>query len=171
VGIEEMKESFERSKKALELKPGTGKKTATCSVQVVDGYTCLMQESRWRVVGDLHEKVGGNGMGPDPSQLVRMAFGSCAAMAYVQWAAVMDIELTGVEVIVETDHDYGGYYGTTDSPAGPIEVRYRVSIESDAPESDIIALIDKADRHSPLHDIFERPMKMKREIEVRRPPD
>jgi uncharacterized OsmC-like protein len=125
-----------------------------------------MEEGRWRLVGDLSEKAGGSALGPDPSQLARMAFGSCAAMAYVQWASVLGIELSGIEVYVETDHDYRGYYDTADVPVGPVEVRYTVRIESDAPESEIIALIDKADSHSPLHDIFARPMKLTRNLEI-----
>ena len=166
-----MKESFERSKRALELRPATGLKTAVCTARITDGYTCLVEEGRWRMVADLHEKVGGNGLGPDSSTMGRAALASCAAIGYVQWAAVMGIQLFGVEVVVETDHDYGGYYETNDAPAGPIAVRTFVSIESDAPEEQIIALVDKADHHSPLHSIWERPLELKREIEIKRPQD
>ena len=160
------KEAFERSKRSLALKPSMGLKTATCKVRIVDGYTCEVEEGRWKLVADLSEKVGGNGRGPDSSLLVRAAFGSCAAIGYVQWAAVFGIQLSSVEVVVETDHDYGGYYDTNDSPPGPTEVRYKVIVESDASEPEIIALIDKADKHSPLHDLFARAIPLKREIKI-----
>ena len=162
-----LKEAFERSRRALELKPAIAKRTASCTVRVIDGFTCSMEEGPWRIVGDASEKVGGNALGPDPSQLVRMAFGSCAATAYVQWAAVLGIELDEIEVVVETEHDYRGYYDVADVPVGPLEVRYTVTMRSDAPESELLALVDKADRHSPLRDIFERPMKLKRTLKIK----
>lgn len=168
MNLERIKTAFARAKRAVELRPSTARKTATCTVRVVDGYTCSMEEGRWRLVGDASEKVGGRGLGPDPSQLVRMAFGSCCAQSIVQWSAMLGIELVSLEVVVETDHDYGGFYDTKDTPAGPLAVRYRVTLESNAPESELVALLDKADRHSPLHDIFERPMKLSREIKIKR---
>jgi uncharacterized OsmC-like protein len=166
-----MKEAFERTKHALELRPNTGQKTTTCSASITDGYTCLIEEGRWRLVSDLHENVGGSGLGPDPSLLGRAAFASCAAISYVQWAAVLGIKLSEVKVVVETDYDYGGYFGTNDSPAGPIEVRTLVSIESDAPESEIMSLVDKADHHSPLHSLWARPLKLNRKVEITRTED
>ena len=165
---QDKKEAFERSKRALELKPQSGVKTARSIATITDGYTCLIEEGRWRMISDLHEKVGGSGLGPDPGTIGRAALASCAAISYVQWAAVLGIQLFGVEVVVETDHDYGGYFDTNDAPAGPTGVRTFVSIESDAPEDEIIALVDKADHHSPLHSIWERPLELKREIEIKR---
>jgi len=143
-----------------------GLKTSTSKVRVVDGYTCEVEEGRWKIIADLSEKVGGNGKGPDPSVLGRAAFGSCCAIGYMQWAAVLGIKLSSVEVVVESDYDHGGYYGTNDSTAGPREVRFKVTIQSDAPESEVIALIEKADKHSPLHDLFARAIPLKREIEI-----
>jgi len=165
---QDKKEAFERSKRALKLKPSTGVNTAKSTARITDGYTCLIEEGRWRMVSDLHEKVGGNGLGPDPSTLGRAAFASCAAIGYMQWAAVLGIQLTSVEVVVETDLDYGGYYDTNDAPSGPIGVRTLVSVETDAPEADVIALIDKADHHSPLHSTWVRPLEITRDIEIKR---
>ena len=161
-----MKEAFDRSARAVELKPATAFKTATCRAEITDGYSCLLEEGRWRMVSDLHEKVGGGGLGPDPSTLGRAALASCAAIGYVQWAAVLEIPISGVEVVVETDHDYSGYYDQSDAPSGPLAARIIVNITSDAPESDIIRLVDKADHHSPLHDIWSRPIEMTREVTI-----
>jgi len=163
---QDKKEAFERSKQALAMKPSLGLKTATCKVRIVDGYTCEVEEGRWKIIADLSEKVGGNAKGPDSGVLGRAAFGSCAAIGYMQWAAVLGIQLSSVEVVVESDYDHGGYYGTNDSSAGPKEVRYKVTIQSDAPKSQVIALIEKADKHSPLHDLFTRAIPLKREIEI-----
>jgi len=161
-----MKEAFERSKRAVAARPSIGLSTATSSTRIVDGYTCEIEEGRWKLTADLHPKSGGNGKGPDSGVLVRAAFGSCCAITYVQWAAVMGIQLSSVEVVVEVDYNHAGYYDVADVPPGPLEVRYKVKIESDAPESEIIALLNKADRHSPLHDLFARPMRTVRTLEL-----
>ena len=47
-----------------------------------------------------------------------------------------------------------------------IEDKLLFRIESDAPESDILNMLDKADKHAPLHDLFERRMKMTRHVEI-----
>ena len=122
-------------------------------------------------MSDLSEKVGGNGTGPDSGVLGRAALGTCCAMSYVQWAAVLGIQLSSVEVVVEMDYDHAGYYGTADVPPGPLEVRFKVTIGSDAPEDEIVAMLDKADKHAPLHDLFERPMRMVRFLDIIQPGD
>ena len=92
-------------------------------------------------------------------------------MAYTQWASVLGISLRVVEVDVEMDYDNAGYFGTTDANPGPTRVRYTVRIVSDAPESELLNLIEKADRHSPLHDIFARVVPMKRIVKITKETD
>jgi hypothetical protein len=69
-------------------------------------------------------------------------------------------------VEVEADYDVRGFYGLADSPPGYLEVRYRVKIESDAPEEAIRRVLDEGDAHCPSFDVFRRPQNLKRIVEL-----
>jgi uncharacterized OsmC-like protein len=161
----------ERSIKALTLRPAMGLKTAVSRTRVRGGTTCDVEEGRWKIVADMGETVGGGGLGPDPGVLGRAALGSCLAMGYVIWAAVRGVPLSAVEVEVQADFDAGAQYGLGEAPAGYTEVRYRVSIESPAPEADVMRVIEEAEDRSPYFDVFTRGQKLVRSVRVVNPGD
>jgi hypothetical protein len=80
------------------------------------------------------------------------------------------VPVDGVAVRVEADFDAGAQYGVGSSPPGFTEVRFAVSVESDAPEADVARVLDAAEAASPWHDVFRRPQKMVRELRVTRRP-
>jgi len=164
-----LKQALERNIRAVERMPSVGRKTAVSKTRIVDGVHCETEEGRWKVVSDLHEKSGGRGAGPDPGVLGRAALGSCLAMGYVLWAAKLEVPVSNVEVEIEADFDARGQYGVAQLPAGYLEVRYTVSIESAAPEADLLRVIDKADACSAYHDVFSRAQKLVRTVRISKP--
>jgi hypothetical protein len=92
-------------------------------------------------------------------------------MGYVIWAAVRGVPLSAVEVEVQADFDAGAQYGLGEAPAGYTEVRYRVSIESPAPEADVMRVIEEAEDRSPYFDVFTRGQKLVRSVRVVNPGD
>jgi len=88
-------------------------------------------------------------------------------MGYAQQAAVDGIPIEDIEVHVESDFDARGQFGLSDNPPGFMALRYRVRIESSAPEAEIHNMIDKADARSPVLDDFRRPIPVEREIEIK----
>jgi uncharacterized OsmC-like protein len=158
--------AFERNAKALTKRPSLGQNTATSKVRVTDGLTCQIEEGRWRFTADMPEQVGGSASGPAPGVFGRAAFGSCLAMGYVMHLARAGILISGIEVEVQADFDDGALFGVSESPAGYIEVRYAVTVYSDAPEADISRILDEADAHSPYHDVFSRPQSLHRAVRV-----
>src|SRR5438093_4381948 len=153
----EMKTIFERNAKAMKLRPSLGQGTATTVVRIRSGVTCDIEDGGWKLVADESTGDGGAGLGPDPGVLTRAGLGSCLAMGYVQWAAVLEIPIESVEVVVEADYDARGMFGVDDSVApGWRAVRYTAKISSSAPEERIRALIDTADSHSPILDDLRR---------------
>lgn len=136
------------------------------NVRVSDGLTCQIEDGPWKLTADLKEKAGGAERGPDPGVLGRAALGSCAAMGYVMWAARLGVPLASVAVEVRADYDSRGMYGVGDVSPVYREVRYIVSIESDAPEQDIFRVLDTADRHSSYLNVFRRPVNVKREVRL-----
>src|SRR3970282_842735 len=109
-GAKDIKTIQERNMKALKLRPSVGQGTATTTVRVRTGVTLDIEDGGWTLVADEMPGDGGAGLGPDPGVLVRAGLGSCLAMGYVQWAALLDIPLDSVEVVVEADYDAGGMF-------------------------------------------------------------
>ncbi len=166
---QKIRRAFERNAKALTLKPTRGQGTAVTKVRVREGLTCDITEGPWKLTADLSEKSGGNGAGPNPGALGRAALGSCLAMTYVMWAAKYGVPLSALEVEVQADYDSRGTHGIGGVSPGYQEVRYLVTIESDAPEADILRLLDEADRHTTYLDVFRNPQNVRREVRIQAP--
>jgi uncharacterized OsmC-like protein len=168
---DKLRSTFERNARAIELRPSVGQTTAKATVRMVSGTTCTFEGSGWRLVADVGEPQGGHNAGPGPGVYARAALGSCLAINYVTWAAFKGIPLEHLEVEVETDFDARGMYGLGDDPPGFRAVRYRVTVESSALESEVRRFIEEADRHCPTLDDFRRPLPIEREIQISRPED
>jgi uncharacterized OsmC-like protein len=163
---EKIKLAFERSEKALSLRPSLGKGTGISVARIKNGLTCEVEEGSWKLTADMPEQVGGNAQGPTPGVYGRAALGSCLAIGYMMRAGKFGIAIHSLQVEVEADYDDGALFGTIDLYPGYLQVRYTVTIETDAPEKDILKLLDEADAHSPYLDIFSRAQECRREIKI-----
>src|SRR4030095_4202120 len=123
----------ERSHKALSLKPSLGLGTGISKTRIVNGLTCEVTEGSWKLQADMPEAAGGNAAGPTPGVYGRAALGSCLAIGYMMRAATKNIAINSIEVEVQASYDDGPLFGSTsDVPPGYTEVKYIVTIESDA---------------------------------------
>ena len=161
-----IKVAFERSRKALTLRPALGKGTGVSRIKITDGLSCEIEEGPWRFTADMTEQAGGSSTGPTPGVYGRAALGSCLAMGIMMHAAYMNIPVKSLQVEVQADYDDGALFGVNDVPPGYLEVRYIVTIESDAPETALLKLLDESDKHSPYLDVFSRGQTCKREVHI-----
>jgi uncharacterized OsmC-like protein len=164
-----IKSAFERNGRAVQLRPALGQKTAITMARILEGVRCEVSEGRWNLTIDASEKSGGTGAGPDPGFVVRSALAACLAMGYVNWAAHLDVPVSGVEVEIHADFDARGQHGVEGIPAGYSEVRYEVRIQSTAPQSDIERVVAAADKASMVGDVFARAHRLVRTVTVTRP--
>ena len=163
---EKIREAVSRSTKALSLKPSLGLGTGISRAKITNGLSCEITEGNYKLVADMPESVGGNASGPTPGVYGRAAFGSCLAMAYMLKASALNIKIDSLQVDVQADYDDGALFGTSSAPPGYLEVRYTVTIESDAAEEKIIEMLDLADKHSPYLDVFAREQKCTRDVHI-----
>ena len=165
---EKIKISLERCKKAFTLKPAMGRSTAISNVRMVNGLTFEINEGNWKFSVDMPEAIGGNNTAPTPGVYGRAALGSCLAIGYMMKAAELSIPIKNLEVEVQADFDDGALLGTADKdiPSGYLEVRYSITVESDAPEEKINQMLDEGDKHSPYLDVFSRAQKCVRNINI-----
>jgi len=167
--VERIKTAFDRSGRAIELRPGVGKKTAVTKTRVADGLRVETSEGRWTLVSDASEKSGGGGTAADPGFVVRAALGNCLAMGYVTWAAYLGVPIETVEIEMQADFDVRGQHDADGIPPGFSEIRYNVRIESSASEDEVRRVIEQADRTSMVGDVFRRAHTLVRNLSVVKP--
>jgi uncharacterized OsmC-like protein len=163
---ERLKATFERNAKALALRPSVGQGTAVTKVKLREGLTCDIEEGRWRLTADMGAKSGGDDRGPNPGIIGRAALGSCLTVSYAMWAAKMGVPITSLEVEVQADYDARGYHGVGDVNPGYEQIRYVVTIDSDAPDEDVMRMLDTADAHCDYLFVFTQPQDVSREIRL-----
>jgi uncharacterized OsmC-like protein len=140
------------------------------TVRVRDGLTCDIEDGRWKLVADEDRGWAGAAEGPDPGVFGRAALGSCLAIGCVMWAAQLGVPISKVEVEVQADYDARGLLGIDPAlPPGWSALRYVVRVESDAPEADVLRVLDQNDRYSSILDCFSRALPIEREVRITTP--
>jgi uncharacterized OsmC-like protein len=168
--VQRIKEAFERNQKAIRLRPSIGQGTAVTKARVRDGLTIDVEDGGWKLVVDDSKKDGGGGEGPDPGVFGRTALAGCLAIGYMWAAAVEGVKIENLEVEVQADYDAQGMFEIDDSiPPGWSAMRYIVTVESDAPEADVMRVLDKGDRYSSLLYSFREPIPIEREVRITQP--
>ena len=82
---DEIKNKFERTIKALTLKPSLGHGTGVSKTRIINGLTCETKEGDWVFKSDMPKQIGGYDTASSPSALGRAALGSCLAIGYMMW--------------------------------------------------------------------------------------
>lgn len=158
---------LERNARAVSLRPSVGQGTAVTRIRLVDGLRCEVEEGPWTLTVDMAEKSGGTNAGPNPGTYGRASLGSCLAIGYAMWAARLGVPLAKLEVEIQADYDVRGELAVSDEVSpGYSEVRYVVTVESDAPEAEVRRVLDTADRYSSYRDIWARPIPLLRETRI-----
>jgi len=156
-----------RLEAAVERRPGFGRATSTASITLIEGLRCCSEEGDWSIESDLSAGLGGSGSAPTPGVLLRAALGSCLAMGYRLRAARRGIPVRSIRVTVESDSDVDGMLRTTSTaPPGFTAIRCHVELDTDAPVADIEAMVDEADRLSPILDAVGRANQVHRSLSI-----
>lgn len=131
------------------------------SVSVVD-------PKGWTVTTDMVTSLGGGDAAPSPGWLFRAALAACDATLIAMRAAMLGVELTELEVTIDSESDDYGILGIDDSvPPGPLSIRTRVKAKAKgigAPE--LRDLIEWAVAHCPVCDTAKRAVPTTLEIEI-----
>lgn len=160
-----IKTALERNVRAVTARPSVGRGTAVTKVRWRHGLTCDVEDGPWKLVVGMTDKYGGDDAGPNPGVFGRTALGSCLAIGYAMWAARMNVPIRSLDIEVQADYDVRGELGIDDSVRpGYHGMRVVVSIGSDAPESEVVAMLEMAERHSSYLDDFRNPVPVQREL-------
>jgi uncharacterized OsmC-like protein len=131
-----------------------------------DGLRFRVNGPTGTVVTDMAASVGGGASAPTPAWLMRAALASCDATLIAMEAARDGVELTQLEVSVESETDFRGILGVDDSiDAGPRAVRVCIEVAAaNAGEDQLRAIVERAEARSPVRDAVVREVSMATEI-------
>ncbi len=169
MSIQQIKKSIEGAISYLEEHPEETRYTDTpAKATIEDNLRCwaVTPDGTSGVRSDMPSGVGGGNAAPSPGWLMRAALANCDATLIAMRAAQEGVELSRLEVIVDSESDDRGLLGMDDSiPAGPLSMRTRVYIEAEgvAPER-LQAIVAWAEAHSPVADAIHRAIPMTTEI-------
>jgi uncharacterized OsmC-like protein len=120
-------------------------------IRLADGLVCDVDHEDRTIRVDQPESEGGGGSAPHPGQLMRASLGACLAMGYRLWGARMDVAIDAVEVEITCEYDARGQMGVSpDVAVGWQRILIDVVVTSPAPEGDVRAVVETADRLSPM---------------------
>lgn len=158
---------IEASRTAIADDPANAAASFAVTGQLV-GTTEVLLRARGHVITvDEPASLGGADEGANPVEYALIALASCQAITYRFWAAKLDIELDGVDVVAEGDLDVRGFFGF-DPSVRPGFTSVRLKITPTGPESAerYQQLADAVDAHCPVHDIFSHPTPIERTLAV-----
>ena len=157
--------ALERNDRAVHLRPSVGRGTATTNVTWHGGLSCEVTDGPWRFGVGMSDNYGGANEAPNPGVYARAALGSCLTIGYALWAARLGIPLREIAVEVQADYDVSGELGLDPHVRpGYLAMRYTVTIDSDAPQEDVLCMLDTAERNSSLLDDFRNPVPVARTV-------
>ncbi len=101
----------------------------------------------------------GEGGGPTAAELLLAALASCQEVAYRAWAAALNLPLDDVQVEVEGEMDFRGFFAVCpNARPGFRRISARVRMVSDAPPAALERLRRAVEEHCPLLDMLSRPV-------------
>lgn len=120
------------------------------------------------ITTDMSKGVGGTDTAQSPGWLFRAALAACDATLIAMRAAMLGVELTDVEVTIDSESNDHGILGIDESvPPGPLSVRTRVKAKAKkVSAAELRELIEWAVDHCPVCDATKRAVPTTLEIEV-----
>ena len=166
---EHIGQSIENAIGYLSEHPDEARYTDSSVTAVIEGLKSRVEgPDGATVVSDMPKGVGGEDSAPSPGWLLRAAIASCDATVIAMRAAQEGIELSTLEVTVDSESDDQGLLGMDDAvPAGPLSTRIRVKVAAEgvSPER-LREIVEWADRHSPVSDAVQRAVPTTVEVEI-----
>jgi uncharacterized OsmC-like protein len=116
----------------------------------------------------MSKSVGGGASGPTPAWLMRAALAACDATLVAMEAAREGIELTDLEVSVDSQSDFRGVLGVdATAQPGPLSMQVRIRVAAaNASDEQLRAIVERAESRSPVHDALARELPMKTEVAI-----
>jgi uncharacterized OsmC-like protein len=168
MGAEQIRSAIETAIGYLTQHPEEARYTDSAAVATLEeGLRCRVTGPRnASVLTDMPTSIGGGGSAPSPGWLFRAAAASCTATLIAMRAAQLGVELSEIEVTVDSQSDDRGLLGMDQSvPAGPISLRVRVNAASRRTDPEQLRnLVEWGEAHCPVCDAAARAVPISLEV-------
>ena len=164
-----IKKAFERCELALKILPFLGQKNEKVTVRSDKGLSCEVDCNSGKYNVDMPSQVGGRATAPTPGEYEAGALGSCVSIMTRMWAAKLEIPIESVKVEVEYEADRRFLFNIGDVPPHWKSLGYSITVESSAPEEDVMRVLDLAHRQSHVRGDFEYAFDIKRTVTINAP--
>ena len=164
---ESVARAIERTVGHLAEHPEDGSATDSAAVAVHEGGLRIRVDGKHGALHtDMTKAVGGGEAAPSPGWLLRASLAACDATLVAMEAARAGIELTRLEVSVESNSDFRGILGVDDSvEPGPLAVDVRIRLAADEASSEQLREIaERANTRSPVRDALARAVPVTTEV-------
>lgn len=156
----EIAQAITRSRQYLNDRPEKAcSRDSKATAVLEEGLRVRVEGPRgWSLVTDMAPGVGGKGSAPTPGWMLRSASAACLASLIAMRAAETGVDLSLLEVEVDSESDNRGLLGLGDDiPAGPLGLRTLVRVAAaDADDATLRDIVQWADEHSPVDDAVRR---------------
>jgi uncharacterized OsmC-like protein len=149
--------------------PAAGKTVWSANTRWERGFRSAAIIRSHTVPMDEPTQLGGSDTAPNMVEVVLGAYGCCLTTGFVANAAMMGIELEGVDISLEGDLDLRAFFGLKppqEVSPGYTEVRAMVKLTAPtATEEQLKQLYEAVVPTSPVGSIIERPVKVVTELQ------
>lgn len=166
----DVKESIEKAVQYLSENPAEARYTDSLATATLGELLRVTVEgpNGERLASDMPAGVGGQGEHPSPAWFFRAGLAACVASIIAMEAAREGIELSSLEVEVDSESDDRGILGMDGSvPAGPLSVRVQVRARaSGASETQLREVIERGAARCPVYDATKRAVDVSLDIQT-----
>ena len=170
MSTENIRSSIEGTISYLKEHPDKAHKKATAATAVLEKGLKVRTKGPENevIISDMPSTVGGEGVAPTPGWYMQAALATCNATGIAMKAAREGIELTVLEVSIDTESDIRGIFGIEESiKAGPLQMRTRVRIGAvGVSEKKLQEIVKWNDKHSWVGNAICRAVPLETEIEI-----
>lgn len=138
-----IREAQIRYLKVLDRQPQLAQNTYKGTATIEDGFICNFTQGEQSIVIDMPKALGGDEAGPTPGFLARASIAGCVSMGIKQEAVKEGLVIDSVSVGIEMDFADGVPLGFGEDSAAPLETRFFIRIDTNSPESEMVALVDR----------------------------
>ena len=170
ISTENIRSSIEGTISYLKANPEKAFKKVTAATAVLERGLKVrtMGPEDEVIISDMPPTVGGEGSAPTPGWYMQAALATCNATGIAMRAAREGIELTTLEVLIDTESDTRGIFGFDDSiQAGPLNMRTRVRMGAKGvSKEELHEIVKWNEKHSWVGNAICRSVPLETEIEI-----
>jgi len=123
-----------------------------------EGVSCKIETGKALVVAGLHPATGGSGQSACSGDMLLEALVACAGVTLNAVATALGIELRDADVQAEGDLDFRGTLGLSkEVPVGFQGIRLQFTLDTDASEEQLDALLRLTERYCVVYQTLARP--------------